>query len=153
MPAVAKEPSQFSDSSIWLLLEPPLLAGAETVRATWLVTTQFGHWSWSPTVVDTNNGFVLRGDYQLGTGVSFLIANSFSKSMSLYGERCGALSVVCPDADQAARVLGQMKFMIRRNYSNPPMHGGQIVARVLSTPELRSLRQNELGTSSEPNQS
>ena len=75
MPAVAKEPSQFSDSSIWLLLEPPLLAGAETVRATWLVTTQFGHWSWSPTVVDTNNGFVLRGDYQLGTGVSFLIAS------------------------------------------------------------------------------
>ena len=77
-------------------------------------------------------------------GISFLIANSFSKSMSLYGERCGALSVVCPDADQAARVLGQMKFMIRRNYSNPPMHGGQVVAKVLTTPALRAMWEAEV---------
>ena len=77
-------------------------------------------------------------------GLSFLIANSFSKSMSLYGERCGALSVVCPDADQAARVLGQLKFMIRRNYSNPPLHGGQIVAKVLATPELRAMWEGEV---------
>jgi aromatic-amino-acid transaminase len=71
-------------------------------------------------------------------GLSFFVANSFSKSMSLYGERCGALSVVCPDAAQAVNVLGQLKATIRRNYSNPPMHGGQLVARVLSTPELRA---------------
>jgi len=77
-------------------------------------------------------------------GLPFLIANSFSKSMSLYGERCGALSVVCPDADQAARVLGQMKFMIRRNYSNPPMHGGQIVAKVLTDPRLRAMWEAEV---------
>ena len=77
-------------------------------------------------------------------GLSFFVANSFSKSMSLYGERCGALSVVCPDAAQAANVLGQMKFLIRRNYSNPPMHGGQIVARVLSDPALRSLWEGEV---------
>lgn len=77
-------------------------------------------------------------------GLSFLIANSFSKSMSLYGERCGGLSVVCPDADQAARVLGQMKFMIRRNYSNPPMHGGQIVAKVLTDPQLRAMWEAEV---------
>ena len=77
-------------------------------------------------------------------GLSFLIANSFSKSMSLYGERCGALSVVCPDADQSARVLGQMKFMIRRNYSNPPMHGGQIVAKVLTDPNLRAMWETEV---------
>jgi len=77
-------------------------------------------------------------------GVSFFIANSFSKSMSLYGERCGALSVVCPDADQAARVLGQLKFTVRRNYSSPPIHGGQIVARVLNEPGLRRLWQGEL---------
>ncbi len=77
-------------------------------------------------------------------GLAFLIANSFSKSMSLYGERCGGLSVVCPDADQAARVLGQMKFMIRRNYSNPPMHGGQIVAKVLSDPKLRAMWEAEV---------
>ena len=77
-------------------------------------------------------------------GLSFLIANSFSKSMSLYGERCGGLSVVCPDADQAARVLGQLKFMIRRNYSNPPMHGGQVVARVLTDPRLRAMWEAEV---------
>ena len=76
--------------------------------------------------------------------LSFLIANSFSKSMSLYGERCGALSVICPDADQAARVLGQMKFMIRRNYSNPPMHGGQVVAKVLTDPALRAMWEAEV---------
>ncbi|MEO8060557.1 MAG: amino acid aminotransferase [Burkholderiales bacterium] len=78
-------------------------------------------------------------------GVSFFIANSFSKSMSVYGERCGALSVVCPDAAQAARVLGQMKFTVRRNYSSPPIHGGQIVATVLTDPELRREWETELG--------
>ena len=80
----------------------------------------------------------------LDAGLSFFIANSFSKSMSLYGERCGALSVVCPDAVQAANVLGQLKFVIRRNYSNPPMHGGQIVARVLTDPQLRTLWEGEV---------
>ena len=78
-------------------------------------------------------------------GVSFFIANSFSKSMSLYGERCGALSVVCLDAAQAARVLGQMKFTVRRSYSSPPIHGGQIVATVLTDPELRHSWVTELG--------
>ena len=77
-------------------------------------------------------------------GLSFFIANSFSKSMSLYGERCGALSVVCPDAAQAALVLGQLKFTVRRSYSSPPIYGGQIVARVLSDPELRALWEAEV---------
>ncbi len=77
-------------------------------------------------------------------GISFLVANSFSKSMSLYGERCGALSIVCPDPQQAVNVLGQLKANVRRNYSNPPMHGGQIVARVLTDPELRPLWEAEV---------
>lgn len=77
-------------------------------------------------------------------GLSFFVANSFSKSMSLYGERCGALSVVCPDAAQAVNVLGQMKATIRRNYSNPPLHGGQLVARVLSDLELRPMWEAEV---------
>ena len=77
-------------------------------------------------------------------GVSFFIANSFSKSMSVYGERCGALSVVCPDAKQADCVLGQMKFTVRRNYSSPPIHGGQIVATVLTDPALRASWESEL---------
>jgi len=77
-------------------------------------------------------------------GLPAFVANSFSKSMSVYGERAGALSVVCPDAKQAALVLGQLKFTVRRNYSSPPIHGGQIVARVLTDPELRPLWENEL---------
>jgi aromatic-amino-acid transaminase len=78
-------------------------------------------------------------------GLAFFVANSFSKSMSVYGERVGALSVVCPDAKQAEHVLGQLKFTVRRNYSSPPIHGGQIVAEVLTNPELRALWEGELG--------
>jgi aromatic-amino-acid transaminase len=72
-------------------------------------------------------------------GLAFFVANSFSKSMSVYGERCGALSVVCPNTAEAALVLGQLKATVRRNYSNPPIHGGQIVATILGKPELRTL--------------
>jgi len=74
----------------------------------------------------------------LAAGLPFLLANSFSKNMSVYGERCGALSVVCPDRTQAELVRGQLKFNIRRNYSNPPTHGGQVVATLLGTPQLRT---------------
>ncbi|HXD07096.1 MAG TPA: amino acid aminotransferase [Burkholderiaceae bacterium] len=77
-------------------------------------------------------------------GVSFFVASSFSKSFSLYGERCGGLSVVCPDRAEAELVLGQMKATIRRNYSSPPTHGGQVVARVLGTPALRERWESEL---------
>ncbi|MEW6706962.1 MAG: amino acid aminotransferase [Pseudomonadota bacterium] len=78
-------------------------------------------------------------------GVSFFIANSFSKSMSVYGERCGALSVVCPSKAEAELVLGQLKFTVRRNYSSPPIHGGQIVALVLGQAALRAQWEQELG--------
>ncbi len=77
-------------------------------------------------------------------GISFFCASSFSKSFSLYGERCGALSVVCPDAAQAELVLGQMRATVRKNYSSPPTHGGQIIARVLQTPALHAQWANEL---------
>ena len=79
-----------------------------------------------------------------GRPMSFVVANSFSKSMSLYGERCGALSVVCADAAEAINVLGQLKFTVRRNYSSPPIHGGQIVAAVLTEPALRATWEQEL---------
>ena len=72
------------------------------------------------------------------SGLSFFIANSFSKSMSVYGERCGALSVVCADAAEADLVLGQLKATVRRNYSSPGLHAAGIVAGVLGTPELRA---------------
>ena len=71
-------------------------------------------------------------------GVPFFVANSFSKSMSVYGERAGALSVVCADRQQAELVLGQMKATVRRNYSSPAIHAAGIVARVLDDPALRA---------------
>ena len=73
------------------------------------------------------------------------VANSFSKSFSLYGERVGALSVVATDRDEAARVLSQVKRVVRGNYSSPPSFGGQIVATVLGSPELFKRWQEELG--------
>jgi aromatic-amino-acid transaminase len=80
-----------------------------------------------------------------GRPMRFFVANSFSKSMSLYGERCGALSVVCADAAEAVNVLGQLKFTVRRSYSSPPIHGGQIVAAVLGQADLRAMWEAELG--------
>jgi len=73
------------------------------------------------------------------------LSSSFSKSFSLYGERVGALSIVAGSADEATRVLSQLKRVVRTNYSNPPAHGSDIVARVLGTPELRALWDAELG--------
>ncbi|MGZ5892211.1 MAG: amino acid aminotransferase [Caldimonas sp.] len=80
----------------------------------------------------------------LDAGFDFLVATSYSKSFSLYGERVGALSVVCSSADEAARVLSQIKRLIRTNYSNPPTHGATVVAQVLSTPPLRAMWEEEL---------
>lgn len=78
------------------------------------------------------------------TGMPLLVSNSFSKSFSLYGERVGALSIVATSAEEAGRVLSQLKRVVRTNYSNPPTHGGKVVATVLSTPELRKLWEEEL---------
>ena len=73
------------------------------------------------------------------------LSSSFSKSVSLYGERIGALSVVAGSSEEAGRVLSQLKRVIRTNYSNPPTHGGELVARMLTTPELRALWEKEVG--------
>jgi len=77
-------------------------------------------------------------------GFDFFVSTSFSKSFSLYGERVGALSVTCQTKEDAVRVLSQLKIVIRTNYSNPPTHGAQVVATVLTTPALRSLWEEEL---------
>ena len=77
-------------------------------------------------------------------GGPLFVSNSFSKSFSLYGERVGALSIVATSTEEAARVLSQLKRVIRTNYSNPPTHGGQVVATALATPELRKLWEDEL---------
>ena len=77
-------------------------------------------------------------------GLDLFVSSSFSKSFSLYGERVGALSIVAASKDEAARVLSQVKRVVRTNYSNPPTHGGAIVAAVLSTPELRKQWDDEL---------
>ena len=83
-------------------------------------------------------------DMFIEAGLDFFVATSFSKSFSLYGERVGALSVVCTSKDEAERVLSQLKRVIRTNYSNPPTHGAQVVATVLTAPALRALWEREL---------
>src|SRR5574337_283491 len=80
----------------------------------------------------------------VAAGLDFLVATSFSKSFSLYGERVGALSIVCADKEEAARVLSQLKITIRTNYSNPPTHGARIVTTVLQDPALRAKWEEEL---------
>lgn len=80
----------------------------------------------------------------VASGLDFFVSTSFSKSFSLYGERVGALSVVCGTSEDAQRVLSQLKIMIRTNYSNPPTHGAQVVAAVLNSPELRAQWEQEL---------
>ena len=77
-------------------------------------------------------------------GLPFFVASSFSKSFSLYGERVGALTIVTTSSDESARVLSQLKRVIRTSYSNPPVHGGSIVAAVLNDPKLRALWEEEL---------
>jgi aromatic-amino-acid transaminase len=77
-------------------------------------------------------------------GGPLFVSNSFSKSFSLYGERVGALSIVAANAEEVGRVMSQLKRVIRTNYSNPPVHGGQVVGTVLSSPELRQVWEDEL---------
>ncbi|MDQ7993685.1 MAG: amino acid aminotransferase [Propionicimonas sp.] len=79
-----------------------------------------------------------------GLGIPVLVASSFSKSFSLYGERIGALSIVAADAEEAARVLSQVKVAVRTTYSNPPTHGAALVTTVLADPTLRARWELEL---------
>ena len=76
--------------------------------------------------------------------ITMLVSSSFSKSFSLYGERVGALTLICSSSEESERVLSQLKRVIRTNYSNPPTHGGTIVSMVLNTPELFGLWTDEL---------
>ncbi len=78
------------------------------------------------------------------SGLQFFVSSSFSKSFSMYGERVGALSIVTESREEAGRVLSQLKRVIRTNYSNPPIHGGAVVAAVLASPELRQQWEDEL---------
>ncbi|WP_028449945.1 amino acid aminotransferase [Chitinibacter tainanensis] len=79
------------------------------------------------------------------SGLQFFISSSFSKSFSLYGERVGALSIITSNKEESGRVLSQLKRVIRTNYSNPPIHGGAVVAAVLGSAELRAMWEEELG--------
>jgi aromatic-amino-acid transaminase len=94
------------------------------------------------TGLDEDAAFVRR----YAERASCLVANSFSKNFSLYGERVGGLSVVCRDHDEAERVLGQLKLAVRRSYSSPPMTGGLLVATVLGNDDLRAQWASEVET-------
>ena len=78
------------------------------------------------------------------TVLDFIVSNSFSKIFSLYGERVGGLSIVCQNAEEANRVLGQLKFTVRRNYSSPPTTGAVLVNTVLQQESLKTLWLSEV---------
>ncbi|OGR15715.1 MAG: aromatic amino acid aminotransferase [Desulfobacterales bacterium GWB2_56_26] len=78
------------------------------------------------------------------TGVDFFVASSFSKNFGLYNERTGALTIVSPTKAEAAVAMSHLKTTIRVIYSNPPAHGGLVVATILSTPALRAQWLEEL---------
>ncbi|MDO1510309.1 MULTISPECIES: amino acid aminotransferase [unclassified Neisseria] len=88
------------------------------------------------------DAYAIRKAVQMG--LPLFVSNSFSKNMSLYGERVGGLSVVCPNEEEAALVFGQLKFTVRRIYSSPPAHGGYVAADVMNTPELLAQWQSEV---------
>ncbi|MGE8067103.1 aromatic amino acid transaminase [Pseudomonas sp. NPDC089569] len=76
--------------------------------------------------------------------VGFLLANSFSKNFSMYGERVGSLSVVCPNSLQAEKVTGQLKATVRQSYSSPPTHGARVISSILGDGVLKELWLTEL---------
>lgn len=78
------------------------------------------------------------------SGMAFLVASSFSKNFSIYSERCGALSIVCPTKAEAALVYGQMQLVVRKMYSSSPDHGARLVAAVLNSPGLQARWSAEL---------
>ncbi|MEY2729268.1 MAG: hypothetical protein RL584_394 [Pseudomonadota bacterium] len=78
------------------------------------------------------------------SGLTFFVANSFSKSMSVYGERCGALSAICASPAEADLVMGQLRYTVRRIYSSPAIHAARLVAHVLGDADLRSMWEGEL---------
>ena len=81
-----------------------------------------------------SDAYAIRKAVELN--LTLFVSNSFSKNLSLYGERVGGLSVVCPTTDEALRVFGQLNAMVRRIYSSPPSHGGHVVDIVMNDDAL-----------------
>lgn len=81
-----------------------------------------------------HDAYAIRKAVALGLPV--FVSNSFSKNLSLYGERVGGLSVVCPTAEEAERVFGQLNYAVRRIYTSPPSHGGRVVDIVMNDEAL-----------------
>jgi aromatic-amino-acid transaminase len=84
-----------------------------------------------------DDAYVIR-QLALSETVTFLVSNSFSKIFSLYGERVGGLSIVCPNSSIATNILGQLKATVRRNYSSPAKYGAVLVSKVLGAPDLNT---------------
>lgn len=82
--------------------------------------------------------------YFIDQGFEMVIAQSFAKIMGLYGERTGALHFVCGTKETAAKVLSQVKLIVRQQYSSPPLHGARIAAMILNNPAMRQQWLDEL---------
>jgi aspartate/tyrosine/aromatic aminotransferase len=80
----------------------------------------------------------------LREGHEMFVAYSFAKNMGLYGERAGALALVCWDPQAVVNVQSNAKRLIRTNYSNPPLHAARIVTSILDSPKLTEEWKQEL---------
>lgn len=84
----------------------------------------------------------------MADGHKFGLCQSFAKNFGLYGQRIGLFSILCADADEAARVESQLKIIARAIYSNPPLHGARIVSTILNDPALKKQWEGEIETMS-----
>jgi len=82
--------------------------------------------------------------YFVDQGHSIALAQSFSKNFGLYGERVGALSLLCESKEEVQRVESQLKILVRAMLSNPPIHGARIVAEILEDPQLTEMWRGEV---------
>lgn len=73
-----------------------------------------------------------------------LIAQSYSKLMSLYGERVGSLTITAKTNKFIEKIVAQLENLIRSNYSNPSMHGSSIANFILNDLNAQSIWLDEL---------
>ena len=86
--------------------------------------------------------------YYAAEGNRMMLAQSYAKNFGLYGQRAGCFSIVCNDQSEANIIMGYLKLISRRLYSNPPKYGAQLVDIVLNDPALYQQWKEDLITMS-----
>lgn len=91
--------------------------------------------------IDTD-AYPIRRFYE--EGLQFLVCQSFSKNLGLYGERVGALHVVAATAELAPAICDNIRSIIRREYSSSPAYGARLAMIIGSDKNLSENWKTEL---------